>query len=31
MPFGYVFKKIQISKVLTLILKLVSFESDNSL
>ncbi len=31
MPFGYVMKDIQISKVLASILKLVSFESDNFL
>ncbi len=31
MSFGYVLREIQVSKVLTLVLKLVSFESDNSL
>ncbi len=31
MSFGFVLRKIQASKVLVLVLKSVSFESDNSL
>jgi hypothetical protein len=31
MSFGFVLRKIQAPKVLVLVLKLVSFESDNSL
>ncbi len=31
MAFGYLFKEIQVSKVSTLVLKLVYFENDNFL
>ncbi len=31
MSFGYVLREIQVSKVLVLVLKSVSFESDSSL
>jgi len=31
MPFGFVLKEIQVSKVLTLVLKFVLFLNDNSL